>query len=50
MEVREAPTGFMCIKRQVSDRPIEAYPDMRYVPDWPKGTYLKAACTTVSST
>ena len=39
MEVREAPTGFMCIKRQVLDRLIEAYPDMRYVPDWPKGTY-----------
>jgi hypothetical protein len=39
MEVREAPTGFMCIKRQVFDRLIEAYPDMRYVPDWPKGTY-----------
>ena len=39
MEVREAPTGFMCIKRRVFDRLIEAYPDMRYVPDWPKGTY-----------
>jgi hypothetical protein len=39
MEVREAPTGFMCIKRQVLGRLIEAYPDMQYVPDWPKGTY-----------
>lgn len=39
MEVREAPTGFMCIKRGVFDRLIEAYPEMRYVPDWPKGTY-----------
>jgi hypothetical protein len=39
MEVREAPTGFMCIKRSVFDRLIAAYPDLRYVPDWPKGTY-----------
>lgn len=39
MEVREAPTGFMCIKRGVFDRLIAAYPDMKYVPDWPKGTY-----------
>ena len=39
MEVREAPTGFMCIKRGVFDRLIGAYPELRYVPDWPKGTY-----------
>jgi hypothetical protein len=39
MKVREAPTGFMCIKRSVFDRMIAAYPDLRYVPDWPKGTY-----------
>jgi hypothetical protein len=39
MEVREAPTGFMCIKRQVFDRLIAAYPELQYVPDWPKGTY-----------
>jgi hypothetical protein len=39
MEVREAPTGFMCLKRQVFDRMIAAYPELRYVPDWPKGTY-----------
>lgn len=39
MEVREVPTGFMCIKRQVFDRLIAAYPDLQYVPDWPKGTY-----------
>ena len=39
MQVREAPTGFMCIKRQVFDRLIAAYPELRYVPDWPKGTY-----------
>ncbi len=39
MQVREAPTGFMCLKRQVFDRLIAAYPELRYVPDWPKGTY-----------
>jgi hypothetical protein len=39
MQVREAPTGFMCIKRSVFDRLIAAYPEMKYVPDWPKGTY-----------
>lgn len=39
MQVREAPTGFMCIKRHVFDRMIAAYPELRYVPDWPKGTY-----------
>lgn len=39
MKVREAPTGFMCIKRGVFDRMIAAYPDLKYVPDWPKGSY-----------
>ena len=36
MKVREAPTGFMCIKRSVFDRLIAAYPQLRYVPDWPE--------------
>jgi len=31
--VREAPTGFMLIKRAVFDRMIPAYPDLRFVPD-----------------
>jgi hypothetical protein len=48
MEVREAPTGFMCIKRQVFDRLIAAYPELRYVPDWPRAPTLKAACITAS--
>lgn len=39
MKVREAPTGFMCLKRSVFDRLIAAYPELQYVPDWPKGTY-----------
>lgn len=32
-EVLDAPTGLMLIKRGVFDRMIEAYPDLRYVPD-----------------
>ena len=39
MKVREAPTGFLCIKRGVFDRLIANYPELRYVPDWPEGTY-----------
>ncbi len=39
MPVREAPTGFMCIRRRVFDRLIAQYPERRYVPDWPEGTY-----------
>ena len=35
LEVTEAPTGFMVIKRQVFDRLIAAYPDLQYVPDGP---------------
>jgi hypothetical protein len=39
MKVREAPTGFLCIRRNVFDRLIAAYPEFRYVPDWPEGSY-----------
>ena len=39
MKVREAPTGFMLIKRQVFDRLIANYPELKYVPDWLEGTY-----------
>jgi len=35
LEVCEAPTGFMCIKRAVLFKMIEAYPHLRYVPDGP---------------
>lgn len=37
MLVADAPTGFMCIKREVFDLLIEKYPDYKYEPDWPKG-------------
>lgn len=33
MEVDEAPTGFMMIKRQVFKRMMTAYPDLQYVSD-----------------
>jgi len=36
IEVAEAPTGFMCIKRSVFTRLMAAYPKLRYTPDrWP---------------
>lgn len=37
LEVTEAPTGLMCIKRGVFDQLIARYPQLRYVPDgaWP---------------
>jgi hypothetical protein len=38
-KVHDAPTGFMLIKRSVFDRLIERFPDYKYVPDWPEGTY-----------
>lgn len=41
MQVREAPTGFMCIKRRVFDKLIASHPELRYTPDWPEGTYPK---------
>src|SRR5262249_10398154 len=39
IKVREAPTGFMCIKRSVFDRLIARHPELHYTPDWPAGTY-----------
>lgn len=33
VQVREAPTGFMCIKRGVFERMKAAYPELNYVPD-----------------
>lgn len=35
VEVAEAPTGFMCIKRGVILRMMEHYPQLNYVPDGP---------------
>jgi hypothetical protein len=33
IEVAEAPTGLMCIKRQVLSKMMAQYPNLRYVPD-----------------
>ena len=35
VEVAEAPTGFMCIKRDVILRMMQHYPELNYVPDGP---------------
>lgn len=35
VEVAEAPTGFMCIKRDVILRMMQRYPNLRYTPDGP---------------
>jgi len=44
LEVAEAPTGFMCIKRGVLERMIEAYPNLKYVPDGPPNPAKEAHC------
>ncbi len=33
MKLREAPTGLMCIKRQVFVEMMKAYPELKYTPD-----------------
>ena len=37
VEVDEAPTGFMCIKRQVFLDMMKHYPELNYTPDGPAG-------------
>lgn len=41
IEVAEAPTGFMCIKRAVFPKLMEAYPHLQYTPDGPPGHPLE---------
>lgn len=41
IEVAEAPTGFMCIKRHVFLKIMEAYPYLQYTPDGPPGHPLE---------
>lgn len=38
VEVAEAPTGFMCIKRDVFRQMMEKYPNLNYVPDGPSNS------------
>jgi hypothetical protein len=35
VEVAEAPTGFMCVKREVFYKMMERYPELNYAPDGP---------------
>ncbi len=37
VEVAEAPSGFMCVKRHVFYDMMKAYPELRYTPDGPAG-------------
>jgi hypothetical protein len=37
VEVAEAPTGFMCVKRDVFTKLMAHYPHLRYTPDGPPG-------------
>lgn len=41
VEVAEAPTGFMCIKREVFLKLMQAYPHLHYTPDGPPGHPLE---------
>lgn len=41
IEVAEAPTGFMCIKRDVFLKLMAAYPHLQYTPDGPPGHPLE---------
>jgi hypothetical protein len=44
MEVSEAPTGFMCIKRAVLETMIARMPELAYVPDAPPDSPLHGHC------
>ncbi|WP_309791815.1 MULTISPECIES: hypothetical protein [Caballeronia] len=44
MEVDEAPTGFMCIRRAVLETMIARMPELRYVPDAPPDSPLHGYC------
>jgi hypothetical protein len=44
LEVTEAPTGFMAIKRAVFQQMIEKYPELQYVPDWKPGSLNAHLC------
>lgn len=44
LEVDEAPTGFMCIRRSVLETMIERMPELRYVPDAPPESPLHGYC------
>jgi hypothetical protein len=44
LEVSEAPTGFMCIKRSVIETMINRLPELKYVPDGPPNSRTHDLC------
>lgn len=44
LEVSEAPTGFMCIRRNVIEAMMAKLPKLRYVPDGPPDSPLREYC------
>lgn len=44
LEVAEAPTGFMCIKRSVMMKMMEVYPELQYIPDGPPDPIASKYC------
>ncbi|HEX3939396.1 MAG TPA: hypothetical protein VHX43_17980, partial [Xanthobacteraceae bacterium] len=50
IKVREAPTGFMCIKRDVFDRLIACYPSWLMYRTGRKALFPKATCISASLT
>ncbi|SDH42160.1 hypothetical protein SAMN04487926_104349 [Paraburkholderia steynii] len=44
LEVSEAPTGFMCIKRSAIETMIARLPELKYVPDGPPDSPLYDLC------
>ncbi|SAL80020.1 hypothetical protein AWB71_06025 [Caballeronia peredens] len=44
LEVSEAPTGFMCIRRNVFEAMIARLPELKYVPDGPPDTPIRDLC------
>lgn len=44
MEVSEAPTGFMCIRRTVFDQLMARMPELKYVPDGPPDAWHRELC------
>ncbi|WP_144150388.1 hypothetical protein [Paraburkholderia sp. BCC1885] len=44
LEVSEAPTGFMCIRRSVIEAMVAQLPELRYVPDGPPDSPLRDLC------
>jgi hypothetical protein len=44
LEVSEAPTGFMCIRRSVFETMIARLPELQYVPDGPPSSPIRNTC------